>query len=252
VVLSESPAFRQLIWFDPVNMCELVGLFLSFRGQGQQQLWHHPLSRVHNHLSAKTELLVPQTPLSSMDTQTPVKDPPTPDQTLLVLLAQTGDRTALEQLLRAAYTPLRRYIRGLVSADLADDILQETSLQIFRKLPFLREPCVFRPWTFRIASRIAFSHLKHARRWQPLDDAPIEHLTTLHPSFGEPTDEAFSTLLDHVSAASRAVLLLHYQHDLSLEESAAILEIPIGTAKSRLHYGVNTLRKHLTAERKPA
>jgi RNA polymerase sigma-70 factor, ECF subfamily len=186
-----------------------------------------------------------------MNTRTHAKEFPTPDQTLLVLLAQTGDRVALEQLLRDTYTPLRRYITRLVGAALADDILQETSLQIFRKLPFLREPAVFRPWTFRIASRIAFSHLKHARRWQPLDDAPPEHLTNFNPSLGEPPDEAFMTLLDHVSPASRAVLLLHYQHDLSLEESAAILEIPIGTAKSRLHYGVTTLRKHLT-ERKPA
>jgi RNA polymerase sigma-70 factor, ECF subfamily len=187
-----------------------------------------------------------------MHTRTPAKEPATPDQTLLVLLAQTGDRAALEQLLRDSYAPLRRYITRLVGAALADDILQETSLQIFRKLPFLREPAVFRPWTFRIASRIAFLHLKRARRWQPLDDAPPEHLTILNPSLGELPDEAFLTLLEHVSPASRAVLLLHYQHDLSLEESAAILEIPIGTAKSRLHYGVSTLRKHLTSERKPA
>jgi RNA polymerase sigma-70 factor (ECF subfamily) len=187
-----------------------------------------------------------------MDSRTQAKELATPDQTLLVLLAQTGDRTALEQLLHDAYAPLRRYIRGLVGAAFADDILQETSLQIFRKLPFLREAAVFRPWTFRIASRIAFSHLKHARRWQPLDDAPPEHLTTFNPSLGEPPDEAFLTLLDNVSPASRAVLLLHYQHGLSLEESAAILEIPIGTAKSRLHYGVTTLRKFLTSERKPA
>jgi RNA polymerase sigma-70 factor, ECF subfamily len=187
-----------------------------------------------------------------MQTRTQAKEHATPDQTLLVLLAQTGDRTALEQLLRGAYAPLRRYITHLVGAALADDILQETSLQIFRKLPFLREPAVFRPWTFRIASRIAFSHLKHARRWQPLDEAPLEHLTTLDPCLGELPDESFLTLLDHVSAASRAVLLLRYQHDLSIEESAAILEIPIGTAKSRLHYGVATLRKYLTSERKPA
>ena len=177
---------------------------------------------------------------------------PTPDQTLLVLLAQAGDRAALEQLLRDTHAPLRRYITRLVGAALADDILQETSLQIFRKLHFLREPAVFRPWTFRIASRIAFSQLKRARRWQPLDDAPPEPLTTFDPNLGEPPDEAFLALLDHVSPASRAVLLLHYQHDLSLEETAAILEIPIGTAKSRLHYGVTTLRKHLTSERKPA
>lgn len=179
-------------------------------------------------------------------------EPPPPDQTLLVLLAQTGDRGALEQLLRDTYAPLRRYITRLVGAALADDILQETSLQIFRKLSFLREPAVFRPWTLRIASRIAFSHLKRARRWEPLDADPPELLTPPNSNFGEPPDDAFFALLDHVSPASRAVLLLHYQYDLSLEESAAILGIPIGTAKSRLHYGVATLRKHLTTERKPA
>jgi RNA polymerase sigma-70 factor (ECF subfamily) len=187
-----------------------------------------------------------------MQTWTQANEPPTPDQTVLVLLAQAGDRAALEQLLHSAYAPLRRYITRLAGEALADDILQETSLQIFRKLPFLREPAVFRPWTFRIASRIAFSHLKHARRWQPLDDAPPEHLATLNPTLGEPPDEAFLSLLDRVSPASRAVLLLRYQHDLSLEESAAILDIPIGTVKSRLNYGVTTLRKHLTPERKPA
>ncbi|HEY0795557.1 MAG TPA: RNA polymerase sigma factor [Acidisarcina sp.] len=187
-----------------------------------------------------------------MHAPTQPDEAPTPDQTLLVLLAQTGDRAALEELLRQTHAPLRRYITHLAGVDLADDILQETSIQIFRKLPFLREPAVFRPWTFRIASRIAFSHLKRARRWQPLEDAPPELFTIPGPNPGEPPDAAFFTLLEHVSPASRAVLLLRYQHELSLEESAAILEIPIGTAKSRLHYGVATLRKHLTSERKPA
>lgn len=187
-----------------------------------------------------------------MDTRTQTEEFATPDQTLLVLLAQSGDRAALERLLHQSYTPLRRYITGLAGAALAEDILQETSIQIFRKLPFLREPAVFRPWTFRIASRIAFAHLKHARRWRPLDDAPPDHFSTADPNLGEPPDEGFLLLLENVSPASRAVLLLRYQHDLTLEEIAAILEIPTGTAKSRLHYGVTALRKLLTAERKPA
>src|SRR5882762_11655721 len=173
------------------------------------------------------------------------------DQTLLVLLAQTGDRTALEQLLRNCHGPLRRYITRLAGADLADDILQETSIQIFRKLPFLREPAVFHAWTLRIASRIAIAHLKRNHRWQPLDDSLLGTFTS-DPNLGGPPDAAFLSLLDHVSPASRAVLLLHYQHDLSLEETAAILDSPVGTAKSRLHYGVTTLRKHLTFERNPA
>ena len=187
-----------------------------------------------------------------MDATIQMKESPTPDQTLLVLLAQSGDRAALEQLLHDIYTPLRRYIIRLAGVTLADDILQETSIQIFRKLPFLREPSVFRSWSFRIASRIAFSHLKHERRWQSLDDVSHEQLSSLDLSPGELPDEVFVNLLDQVSSASRAVLLLHYQHELSLEACAAILDIPIGTVKSRLHYGVTTLRKHLTSERKPA
>jgi RNA polymerase sigma-70 factor, ECF subfamily len=171
------------------------------------------------------------------------------DQTLLVLLAQAGDRAALEQLLRNSHVPLRRYVTRLAGADLADDILQETSIQIFRKLPFLREPAVFPAWVLRIASRIAIRHLKRTHRWQPLDDSSLGAFTP-NPDLGGSPDAAFFSLLDHVSPASRAVLLLHYQHDLSLEETAAILDIPVGTAKSRLHYGVATLRKHLTLERK--
>ena len=183
----------------------------------------------------------------------PVTPPPKEsspcDQTLLVLLAQAGDRAALEQLLHSCHRPLRSYITRLAGADLADDILQETSIQIFRKLPFLREPAVFQAWTLRIASRIAIRHLKRAHRWQPLDDSP-PGIFTPNSDLGAPPDAAFLSLLDLVTPASRAVLLLHYQHDLSLEETAAILDIPVGTAKSRLHYGVATLRKHLTLERK--
>jgi len=48
-----------------------------------------------------------------------------------------------------------------------------------------------------------------------------------------------------VSPASRAALLLHYQQGLSIEETAIVLDIPLGTAKSRLAYGVSVLRKRI-------
>lgn len=179
-------------------------------------------------------------------------EPAVSDQTMLVLLAQAGDRAALEELLREAYGPLRRYVTYLAGAEFAEDVLQETSLQIFRKLKHLREPAVFRAWTFRIASRIAFAQLKSARRWSPLEEAPVEQLTTFEDRLGEAPDEAFLEMVERVSPASRAVLLLRYQQDLSVEETAAILEIPVGTAKSRLHYGVTTLRNYLKTERKLA
>src|SRR5215475_13572771 len=119
-----------------------------------------------------------------MHALSPPKEPSPSDQTLLVLLAQAGDRAALEQLLRNSHAPLRRYITRLAGDDLADDILQETSIQIFRKLRFLREPAVFHAWTLRIASRIAISHLKRVHRWQTLDDAPLGTVTPTS-DFGE-------------------------------------------------------------------
>src|ERR1700729_3818928 len=134
------------------------------------------------------------------------KEPPQSDQTLLVLLAQAGDRAALEHLLRNIHAPLRRYIPRLAGPDLADDILQETSIQIFRKLPFLREPAVFQAWTLRIASRVAFAALKRARRWQPMEEASLDPVVP-DPNLGEPPDAAFLSLLEAVSPASRAVLL---------------------------------------------
>ena len=48
-----------------------------------------------------------------------------------------------------------------------------------------------------------------------------------------------------LSPHSRAVLILHFEEELSLSEAAAILDIPLGTAKSRLAYGLRVIRKHL-------
>jgi RNA polymerase sigma-70 factor (ECF subfamily) len=50
---------------------------------------------------------------------------------------------------------------------------------------------------------------------------------------------------DSISPASRAVLMLHFDEELSLPEVAAILDIPVGTVKSRLSYGLSSIRKRL-------
>ena len=59
------------------------------------------------------------------------------------------------------------------------------------------------------------------------------------------SEDRFTQLIGQVTPASRAVLLLHYQQDLTMDEVAAVLGIPLGTAKSRLQYGLTTLRKYL-------
>ena len=170
------------------------------------------------------------------------------EEVLLVLRAQNGDRDALETLLRRLHGPVRGYLSGLLGASVADDAVQDTFLQVYRKLRRLREPAVFRAWTYRIASRVAIAHLKRERKWLDLDrdpevlDAVEEKCSAFHTLTSE---NRFSEFIAQVTPASRAVLLLHYQQELTLDEVAAVLGIPLGTVKSRLQYGLTTLRKNL-------
>jgi RNA polymerase sigma-70 factor (ECF subfamily) len=160
-----------------------------------------------------------------------------------VLRAQCGDRDALELLLRSIQPSLRRYLCGLVGTFHSDDVLQEVLIVVARKLVWLEQPELFRPWTFRIASRAGFKHLKRERRWLG-DDTGLEDLAAPDPP---PPDELLQQLptMDGISPASRAVLVLHFQEELSLPAVAAILEVPLGTVKSRLAYGLKAMRKQL-------
>jgi RNA polymerase sigma-70 factor, ECF subfamily len=171
-------------------------------------------------------------------------------EALLVTRAQCGDLVAFEQLLRKVHGPVRKFVVNLVGESEADDILQEVALRIYRQIRHLQEPRVFRAWAFRIATRIAFAYLKKAKRWRELENDPelIRSMADASSNGQERFDSDFLRLVDRVSPASRAVLLLHYQQHLSLEETAAILDIPVGTAKSRLSYGVATIRKFVTGD----
>jgi RNA polymerase sigma-70 factor (ECF subfamily) len=178
-------------------------------------------------------------------------------ETLWVLRAQVGARDALEALFRAVQEPLYRYILGLVGdAALAEDFLQEVFLRIYRKLRWLREPELFRPWCYRITTREVFRRLKRERRWsqQLRTQAALEGLAAPPPE-AMPTEPGLLArlpeLLGRVSPASRAVLALHYLNELSLEEVADVLGIALGTAKSRLAYGLATLRRLLGEGRDP-
>lgn len=163
----------------------------------------------------------------------------------LVLQAQSGDREALESVLCNIQSCLFRYISGVVGPSGAEDVLQEVFLKICRNLKWLRDPELFRPWAYRIASRESFALLKRERRWanpngEAVDECPASHDPRLPELFSEVPE-----ILERISPASRAVLLLHYVQDLQLAEVAAILDINIGTAKSRLGYGLSCLRKSL-------
>jgi len=162
-----------------------------------------------------------------------------------VLLAQAGDRGALESLLRSIQPSLGRYIRSIVGPAHADDVTQDVLVTIYRKLWALSSPGLFRPWAFRIASRAAFRHLKKERRWPDhlRDDEGLDDLAA--PDLSGTTIDVDQLLQDeHVTPASRAVLVLHFKEGMTLAEVAAVLDVPLGTVKSRLAYGLATLRRH--------
>lgn len=171
------------------------------------------------------------------------------DETWRVLRAQSGDREAFDELLAGVQGSLHRYISSLVAdRALADDALQETFLRIYRKLRWLDEPEAFRAWAYRIASREAFRLLKREGRWTDRagDDESLDSLTASAPEI--PRIDVPS-LVASVSPASRAVLVLHYLEEMPLAQVAAVLGVPVGTAKSRLAYGLACLRRDAAGER---
>jgi RNA polymerase sigma-70 factor (ECF subfamily) len=165
--------------------------------------------------------------------------------------AQSGDREALEMLLRGVQPAIHRYLLRLVGPSSADDVLQEVLITVSNKLKWLHTPELFRPWVYRIASRAAFQHLKKERRWpeQTRDDTALENVAAQEI---RPPETFLNDLLntDELTPASRAVLVLHFQEELSLPEVAAILEIPLGTVKSRLAYGLAALRKQFNDKKR--
>ena len=171
-------------------------------------------------------------------------------EAFLVLRAQSGDREALDALLASVQEPLYRYVLSLVrERHLAEDALQETFVRVYRKLGWLREPGLFRPWAYRIATREAFRQLKRERRWAE----QVRDEETLGAQPAPPPREEFAQELSGrlretvagLSPASRAVVVLYYLHEMSLEETAAVLGVPLGTVKSRLAYGLGALRRQL-------
>jgi len=165
-----------------------------------------------------------------------------------VLQAQSGNRQALDELFRSVQEPLFRYIVTVVNdRNHAEDVLQEVFIRIYRKLRWLREPKAFRAWSYQIATREAFRYLKRERLWtdQVRDEGVLNVMPAAEPVFSPELIQQLPELVGDLSPASRAVIVLYYLHELSLVETAAVLDIPIGTVKSRLAYGLESLRRRL-------
>ena len=166
---------------------------------------------------------------------------------VLIGRAQLGDLHALDQLLASIQQPLFRHVSILLrDDDAAADVLQEVLLTISRKLASLRDPRWFRAWAYRIATREAVRQARHARRLpQAVDPDDLANVPVDEPATRFDPEE-IAQLSDAVAGlppASQLVVRMHYLDGLTQLEVAEALEISVGTVKSRISYGLATLRK---------
>lgn len=174
-----------------------------------------------------------------------------PGQAALVLRvarAQSGDRAELEALLRDHQQPLYRHIRTITGdADLAFDVLQSALLIVVRRLGGLRDPRWFRAWAYRIATREAVRAARRRKRDLGLfeESSAIDEAAAETPSLDPLLVRRCADRLAALPPAAELTLRLHYLEEMSLVEIAEALEIPLGTVKSRLAYGLARLREQL-------
>lgn len=189
------------------------------------------------------------------------------DQRLLSAL-QAGDELAYEQLIQRFQTPVYNLAYRLLGdqAD-ASDVLQEVFLKVFRNVSHFRGDSSLRTWLYRIA--VNESH--NRRRWlfrhrrgetgieDTFEDSDVRDkplMDTGETPFDFTMNREAQILLEEGLAAInpvfRAVLVLREIEEMSYEEIAGVLEVSIGTVKSRIVRGREALRKYIASRLNPA
>jgi RNA polymerase sigma-70 factor, ECF subfamily len=172
----------------------------------------------------------------------------------LVRSLQNGNRQALgclydrhkQQVYQTALT-----ITGDTEA--AADLLQDVFLRLYRYARTVDPSRPIEPWLYRVTANLCYTWLRGRQRWlKPLDD--IANWLTGdedNPARQDKMiDEEWQQLqkaLSGLPVAQRVVVVLYYLNDLSIEEIASTLNTPVGTIKSRLHYGREALKKQMMA-----
>ena len=133
----------------------------------------------------------------------------------------------------------------------ARDVTQEALLDAWRGFARLRDPERVRPWLHAIVANRSRKHLR-ARRSRPrfISVSNWPEGTEDDRSTALAERDRLDRALDSLPADQRIALALHYALDLSVPQVAAVLSVPDGTVKSRIHAGVERLRAALAAEDK--
>lgn len=168
------------------------------------------------------------------------------------LLAQiaSGNRDALTELYHRERQPLFAYLLHLTSdAGIAEEVLQDTFVAVWKSAGSFAGRSRVRTWLIGIARRQAHNTLR--RRALPrMDTRGLEELADPLPEPEEQviinvSGDELAASIEQLSVAHREVLLLTFVHERSYAEVAQILQIPVGTVKSRLNHAKRALREIL-------
>lgn len=185
------------------------------------------------------------------------------DDRELVAAARAGDRFALDQLLRRHYDRIHAITRRIAGGTRdADDACQEALIKIVRNLPKFDGRSSFGTWAYRIATNAALDELRKRKRrpaLQLVDDGSDESTTPIDPVDERSTARveaiadrlAIDEALDDIDEDFRTVVVMRDIADLDYAEIAEVLDIPVGTVKSRIARGRRQLAAKLRLDELP-
>jgi RNA polymerase sigma-70 factor (ECF subfamily) len=167
---------------------------------------------------------------------------------LLVLRCQQRDPQAATELIARFERPLLYYLRQLVNSEAdAWDLYQETWLAVFRTLNALVDARAFPAFLYRVAHNHARAHIRKRRLIEESVANMDDDRTASTPDVEFTTEDAavVHAALGRLSAAHSEALTLFFLQDLSMPEISIVLDVPVGTVKSRLHHAKRSLRELL-------
>jgi RNA polymerase sigma-70 factor, ECF subfamily len=185
------------------------------------------------------------------EAQAVADDPEETDVELLARIAQE-DRLALELLYARVRMPVFQYLLHLTSDSRnAEELLQDAMVAVWKNARSFAGRSSVRAWIFGITRQRTFKRL---RRREPVY-LPLEAVELEHSDEPEPEAALLATIdraelalaLERLNPMQREALLLAFVHQLSYKEIAEVMDVPIGTVKSRLNHAKRSLRQLLRA-----